>query len=169
MPPPPALRSLVLGNCPECGNNEWAATAEETAAPAAGPLDCPAVGTAAQQALATLAAAPGLGSAGYAGPAAVLTGGQPPSSPCRVVAVVIPADAEFIGYRYEVFEGDKRGDCAADQPCSTPQARWHGQPRVERGTRTVVWGLFDNQSPLRERRGRLVVMFTPPPGWKPST
>jgi hypothetical protein len=160
---------MVLGNCPECGNNEWAATDEETAAANAGPLDCAAVGAAAQAALATVATTSGMAPSGYAGPVATLTGGQPPASSCRVVAVVIPADAEYIAYRYEVYEGDKRGDCAADQPCTTPQARWHGQPHVERGQRTVIWGVFENLSAQHERRGRLVVMFTPASGWKPPT
>ena len=95
-------------------------------------------------------------------------GGEPPPSPCGIAAVVLPAGAKFIGYRYEAVDARGAGECVADQECSIGAARWQGHPRFERGAqRTVVWSVFENRSPERLRQARLTVYFVPPAGWAP--
>ncbi len=108
--------------------------------------------------------APSAAERGYAGPVAVpMPAGSPRS--CGVVAIVLPSDARFVGYRYEAIDGWGGGDCIAGQPCQIGGAQWEGHPLIERGERTVVWGVFANGSPDRARRGRLTAYFRPGPGW----
>jgi hypothetical protein len=82
-----------------------------------------------------------------------------------VVAVVLPADARFVGYRYEALDGWGGGDCVADQPCTIGDSRWLGHPTIERGERTVIWATFANASRDRARRARLTAYFRPGPSW----
>jgi hypothetical protein len=108
--------------------------------------------------------APTAAERGYAGPVSVpLPSGSPAS--CAVVAIVLPADARFVGYRYEAVDGWGGGDCLAGQPCAISGAQWEGHPTIERGERTVVWSVFANASPERTRRGRLTAYFRPAPEW----
>jgi hypothetical protein len=163
------LRSATLGNCEECGHAEWAASAERVvlAAPG-GPPDCSGTAAGAAGALAAFAGAPAVQDAAFAGPLTALVGEGEPTAACGAVAVVIPSGARYVGYRFEAIDGAGSGVCAADRPCSLPQARWQGHPKVERGgERTVIWGVFANGSAERDRRARLTVYFVPPADWQP--
>ena len=165
-PPPPPLRAQSLGNCTECGPTEWAATAERIVQPGPGAAACADVAAATQPALAAMAGAATPDTASFAGPLTALVGEGDPTAGCGVVAVALPNGARYVGYRYEVFDGTSRGQCAADRPCTLAQARWTGHPKVERGgARTLVWGVFENGTTDRDRRARLTVFFVPPEGW----
>ncbi|HXT50187.1 MAG TPA: hypothetical protein VN811_04050 [Thermoanaerobaculia bacterium] len=108
--------------------------------------------------------APSAAEAGYAGP---VTAPVPAGSACAVVAIVLPADARFIGYRYEALDGWGSGDCVADQPCTIGESRWLAHPTIERGERTVIWATFANASRDRARRARLTAYFRPSTAWRP--
>ena len=93
-----------------------------------------------------------------------------PASGCRLVAVVLPAGARFVRYRYEAQDdagGAGASECAADQDCPIGEARWLGHASVVRGPGgTMVYGVFENRSSARPRRARLTAYFTPAPGSK---
>lgn len=158
-----------------------------TAAPATAGARC-AVATAAEKAMKTLAGAaepasrdyagplrdPGLGRVvAIASPAAVAAAEDllgpflAAQAPCRVLAVVLPKGARFHGYAYEVSDASAAGTCVGDQPCDIGQAHWAGHPAIEKGAEwTLVYAIFENGSPSRERRARLIVYFLPPSsGW----
>jgi hypothetical protein len=81
------------------------------------------------------------------------------------VALVLPADARFVGYRYEALDGWGGGDCVADKVCAVGDGHWLGHPTIDTGARTVVWGVFANASAERTRRARLTVYFRPGQGF----
>jgi hypothetical protein len=135
---------------------------------AAGAPDCSAATASARGALATLAANAGTASGPWAGPLRSLVGGEPPPSPCGVAAVVLPAGAKFVGYRYEAADARGSADCVGDQECGIGEARWLGHPNLERGAgQTIVWSVIENRATEGVRQGRLTVYFRPPPGWIP--
>ncbi|HEV8239003.1 MAG TPA: hypothetical protein VGS57_06515 [Thermoanaerobaculia bacterium] len=107
--------------------------------------------------------APSAAESGYAGP---VTAPVPAGSSCAVVAIVLPGDARFVGYRYEAVDGWGGGDCVAEQPCTIGDSHWQGHPVIERGQRTVIWSVFVNSSRDRARRGRLTTYFRPGPSWR---
>jgi hypothetical protein len=165
---PAALRSAALGNCEECGRAEWSVTADRVVLATTGPTDCAALGAASQPALASFVGAAPSEEAGFAGPLSALVGEGEPTPSCGVVGVVLPAGARYVGYRYAAVDSGGTGLCVADKPCSLPQARWVGHPKVELGAgRTVIWGVFANNATDRDRRARLTVYFVPAEGWEP--
>jgi hypothetical protein len=135
------------------------------AAPLVAGVDCNTVASAVKPALAALAQTTPAAERGYAGPVEVPAVGA--SGSCAVVAIVLPGDAKFIGYRYEAADGWGSGDCLGDQPCKVGQGRWLGHPTIEKGERTIVWGVFVNGSPDRVRRARLTGYFRPGSRWVP--
>jgi hypothetical protein len=181
------VRSPELGNCPDCSPGEWAALAEESVGPASPSVaDCALAGATAAVAAGRVAreidagayagslaaALPQLSEAARAafarlGPITTQASG------CRLVAVVLPAGARFVRYRYEAqddpggVESASPGECAADQDCPIGEARWLGHASVVRSPQgTMVYGIFENRSPARPRRARMTAYFTPAPGWK---
>jgi hypothetical protein len=157
--PVAGLRSAAQGNCPECGSGEWAATGEQAAAALATGVDCGAIAAAARPGLTALAhSAPQPAERGYAGP---VVAPVPAGSPCSVVAIVLPGDARYVGYRYEAVDGWGGGDCVAEKPCAIGSGHWLGHPTIERGQRIVVWAVYVNQSAERSRRARLTAYFRP--------
>ena len=91
------------------------------------------------------------------------------ASSCRLLAVILPAGARFVRYRYEAQDdtgGAGASECAADQDCPIGEARWLGHASVVRGPGgSMVYGVFENRS-TRPRRARLTAYFTPAPAQK---
>jgi hypothetical protein len=164
--------------------------AELAAAPATAAARCGAAAPA-EQAMKGLAAAADPAFRGYAGPLLDPTSGRvvaiaapaalaaaeellapfsAPSAPCQVLAVVLPKGARFRGYAYDVSDASAAGTCVGDQPCDVGQAHWGGHPAIEKCSEgTLVYAVFENASPSRERRARLTVYFLPPAsGWPPA-
>lgn len=91
-------------------------------------------------------------------------------SSCQVVAAVLPEGSQFIGFRYVVAGGRRSGDCRGKEECDLGQARWLDNPGIEKTEGlTVIWGLFENESPAEERVATLRVYFKPPAGWLPPS
>ncbi len=169
------LRAYRDQSCIECRPGEWAVSVEAVAAPGGDRAACPEarydegealselLGNAVQLELKAVAA-PADAAAGWLdGPAAAgeLLGDA--GQPCRLLAVVLPKAARFRGVRLEAADLSGVGDCLAGDDCPVGGANWLGEPRVDRQPNaTVVWSLFVNQSPRRERRARLTVYFAPP-------
>lgn len=178
-PPPADLRTSVRGNCPECRGGEWGLAAEASASAGSG---CPADAAATvQTAIRQLAAAPGV--AGRYGAldadgrlvidadpatAAALEPFLAPSSGCRLLALVLPPGARFLGYRYEASDASGSGDCLAGQDCAIGGCGFPAHAAVARGPQaTLIWTLFANRDPQRGRRAHLIAYFRPAPGWAP--
>lgn len=183
-PPPlptPLLRSAAAGNCPECGAGEWAVSTELAAAPARGG-DCQAE-AAAREAIQLLTQGAEEGFRGYAGPlldpatgrvAAIATpqaraGAEgllapyaTPGAPCQLLVVVLPRGARYRGYGYQASDATTSGPCVGDEECEIGQAHWASHPVIERTPEgTLLFAVFHNTSPDRERRARLTVYLTP--------
>ncbi len=193
---PLPIRSFRDGSCSECKPGEWAVSAEATvAAGGAGGCD-PGTVEALRPTIARLADEPATGLSSFAGPALDAGGSAggtsaldlvgpelageiadgvgahlEAGSPCRLVAVSLPRGARFAGFRYEAFDGTGGGDCQAQQDCPLGAARWPSYPIIERGrVSTVVYAVFENRAPDRERRARLTVYFVPASGaWRPPS
>ncbi len=139
-------------------------TAEQIAAAAVGGDACAAMAATVRPAFTALARSVPPAEVGYVGPVSVAPSAATPGG-CTVVALTLPADARFVGYRYEAADGWGSGDCVADQPCAVGDAHWLGHPTIERGARTVIWGVFVNGSAERVRRARISAYFQPAAGW----
>lgn len=176
------VRTREIGDCPECKRGESAVTAVQSAAPhAGGAEDCSGhhskVEAAMQRLLATAAPTlagytgplidPGTGSLTAAAGLAVRGEVQPllvpyvsPSSPCQLLAVVLPATARYSGYAYGASDASASGACVGNEDCDIGLSRWTSHPVIVRGEGyTVLWGLFANRSPNRERRAALTAYF----------
>ncbi len=83
-----------------------------------------------------------------------------PNGPCQLLAVVLPAGHRYSGYAYEASESGAAGVCVGAEPCEIAQATWLGHPTTKKlGSATLIYGVFRNLSPSRERRAKLVVYF----------
>ena len=178
----PTLRAYKDQTCIECRPGEWAISVEAVAGPAtapcADPLDANGRELAALLGRSIALELKEVASSGLE--AAAMMGSTEPSArvlelltddsrPCRVVTAVIPKAGRVRGMRMEAADASGVGDCQADRPCPVGRARWLGQPRVYREpSANVVWGLFVNEAPDRERRARLTVYFAAPyRAWEP--
>jgi hypothetical protein len=184
--PNPTLRQA--GACVECQPGEWSVSSAGRAA-FSGP--CPAGGDELVRAARQVAAGLPEGARRYAGSLLAEDGNDAlrllapelamgvrgelgalvlPSSSCVALAVVLPAGARYVGFRYEAGERGTTGDCPIGGPCQIGDASWRGQPVItqESGI-TVVHAVFENRSLRRERLPRLTVYFRPPAGWLPPT
>ncbi|MDX1630782.1 MAG: hypothetical protein R3234_02885 [Thermoanaerobaculia bacterium] len=180
--PEARLRSASGGTCPDCRPGETALSVDAVAAPGGSDGTCPEDARArARETIADLIASLSSGAGSFYGPLAdpdlrdVLSLTPPegramarsalgellfPKSACRLLAILLPADAEFTGFRYEARGVDGRGDCLPERECPIGSARWLGVPdRIREQGREVVFGLFLNTSPNRERHPRLTVYF----------
>ncbi len=91
-----------------------------------------------------------------------------PGSPCRLLALALPAGARLSGFRYEAFEDGEGGDCLGDQPCPIGDSRWLAGPGIERGEgATLLWAVFENRSSSNARLARFIGYFAPSGGWRP--
>lgn len=194
--PPPAptpltgadgsARSFRDRTCFECKPGEWAVGASAEVAAGGG---CPdgALDRAAQ-AIELLAARVAPALVGYGGNAlapavlarldgesrATIEAHVEPlldaASPCRLLALALPAGARISGFRYEAFENGRGGDCLGDQPCPVGDGRWLASPGIERGGgdgATLLWAVFENRSGTSSRLARFIGYFAPPSGWRP--
>ncbi|REJ85847.1 MAG: carboxypeptidase regulatory-like domain-containing protein [Acidobacteria bacterium] len=86
---------------------------------------------------------------------------------CAVLGIVLPAAAQYVGFRYQAGERGTYLECGLGQDCQIQQARFVETPVVTpTGTVTVVHAVFENRAP-RQRSARLIVYFRPAPGWLP--
>jgi hypothetical protein len=86
--------------------------------------------------------------------------GLPPS--CRLLRIVLPPEARFTGYRYEVEDGGASRDCRAGADCPVGTCRFPLDPGIRKGpTGTAFTAAFENTSPDRERRAIFTVYFAP--------
>lgn len=181
------VRGARAGTCPECKQGEWAVSTQQAAGPA-GRGSCDG-GPAVRDALRRLAqeAEPSL--AGYAGPlidpvsgtvtaaaglaaqtaSASLAPYLDPAAPCQLLAVVLPREARYRGYGYDASDAERSGSCVGGEECEIGACAWTSHPVVETGPGgTIVFALFQNRSPDRERRARLTVYFSHPDiAWAP--
>ncbi len=185
----PSLRSASDGDCAECQAGEWSVSSSQVAgaSPAEGSGCLEAMGPAVRQAMEALAGSIHLELNAFAGPAA---DGSPAEalktvkdnlaaafrrdlaqgpSHCRVVAVVLPRAARFVGFRYSATDQAGSGGCQPGEDCVIGRARWLARPDIIRGSSsTVVYGLFQNLAQDRKRRAGLTVFFRPPSAnWRP--
>lgn len=187
VPPAPRGQAGLVAQCPECKPGEQALSVTQVAGPAASPAtagtttNCGAE-AAIQEAIARLAAgeaAAALGS--HLGSLVDPASGQlpptlpssvasdvlalfapylDPNGPCQLLAVVLPAGHRYSGYAYEASESGAAGACVGGEPCEIGQATWLGHPTTKKlGSATLIYGVFRNLSPSRERRAKLVVYF----------
>jgi len=175
------VRSAGAGDCPECRAGEMAVTAVLSAGPATGARECgaaEAVATAMERLAATAAATltgytgplidPGTGHLTAAAGLEVRGEVEPllapyldPAAPCQVLAVVLPARARYMGYAYAATDASGGGACVGDEPCDIGLAAWAAHPVIRKGEGfTVLYGIFINRSPNRERRAALTAYFT---------
>ncbi|MEM7480506.1 MAG: hypothetical protein AAF481_04990 [Acidobacteriota bacterium] len=170
------LRSAGNGTCGECKAGEAAFSMELPAGPGAGtcPDDLAERMTRVAEHLATApsfagalvgsgseslrtAAGDGLATTVEREIMPLVTGGS-----CLVVAAVLPKGARYTGYLYEVADALGTDSCLAGQECSLGDSRWSDHPTIEKTANgTLLWGVFRNTSPDRERRARLTVYFSP--------
>jgi hypothetical protein len=182
---------LPSGPCPECRAGEWSLTAEGVAAPRPGDGTCEPdlavrleeaselvmeglprelrdfagslVDPAGDDVLRLLPAETGRRVAARLAPVTDAAGS------CQAMGVVLPRGARFVGFRYQAADAvSGLGECPPAGDCQIGEARWIGNPVIERSDElTVVYAVFENRSGDRERRPRLVVYFTPRRGWAP--
>lgn len=81
---------------------------------------------------------------------------------CRLLRIILPPEARFTGYRYEVEDGGASRDCRAGADCPVGTCRFPLDPGIRRGpTGTAFTAAFENTSPDRERRAIFTVYFAP--------
>ena len=86
--------------------------------------------------------------------------GLPPS--CRLLRIVLPPEARFTGYRFEVEDGGASRDCRAGADCPVGTCRFPLDPGIRKGPEgTAFTAAFENTSPDRERRAIFTVYFAP--------
>ena len=186
----PTIRSHPVlfhgGACPECKAGEWALIVERRAAPRVGDeTDCGKGRAAAVEGLVKGVLLPQEDAlAGFAGPLLdsygsgvaakldspindaayrLLTTG---TGACQSLVAILPVDARFVGFRFEVVDANGSGDCFGINQCSIGQARWIANPEIERlAAMTVIHTSFLNESTSLPRRARLIVLFVPARGW----
>ena len=167
-PPAPGVRSFSNRTCAECKPGESAAAAQVEVTGMGSCPASPAAGLAA--ALRDLANRPEVAEftgqlLGHVAPVALdhvpddvaeriraLTAAP---AGCQLVAVVLPAQARFVGFRFEAWDASDGGDCLAAEPCPIGEARWPTVPAIARGEEaTVIYAWFENQA-KRARWARL--------------
>lgn len=169
------IRAFTDPSCPGCKAGEWALTLERQVAVADGTRRCPpdadALGTALEEL--ALRVGPELGGA----PVALLSLAAPipaaldpyvaSGSSCHALAVLLPSELRYSGYRYEVRDRNDGGDCQAGDECRIGQCRWSGHPVSKKTSAgTLVYGVFDNDSTTEPRTALFIVYFQPPKGWR---
>ena len=191
--PPPAVPTIQAqpflfreGSCPECKRGEWALVVERRASPStSSDVECGEnrqenVESIIEQLLTPRAEALGA----FAGPlldahgnGVVAQVGSPASlsayealaseGACQDFVAILPSEARFVGFRFEVTDAAVRGDCFGTDVCSIGDSHWTELPQIERAsTLTVIHTSFLNESKGRERHARLVVLFVPADGWR---
>ncbi len=82
-----------------------------------------------------------------------------PSS-CRLLRIVLPPEARFTGYRYEVEDGGASRDCRTGADCPVGACRFPLDPGIRKGpTGTAFTAAFENTSVDRARRAIFTVYF----------
>ncbi|MFL6292249.1 MAG: hypothetical protein ACJ759_15250 [Thermoanaerobaculia bacterium] len=132
-------RSAQDRTCAECKPGESSLSVEAVAPPAAGATGC---GSGLREALLRRDVT-----------------GLPAG--CQMLRLELPANARYIGYRYEIQDGGTNANCEAGKDCPSGDARWPMDPLLFRdGTgKTTVSAAFENRSADRERRAVLTVYF----------
>ncbi|HVS66767.1 MAG TPA: hypothetical protein VMT85_25050, partial [Thermoanaerobaculia bacterium] len=196
-PDPPSLARLLpnpdllpAGACPECGPDEWSVATESVAA-MAGSCRSSAI----EPVVGRLASALGEHLEGplaaYAGALwsndgndalrllpdaleqelrALLEPVAGEGTSCPLVAVVLPENARYVGFRYAAGERSGMAECPPGQGCLIGEAAWQGNPEIlEAGAVKLVWARFENASAQRQRMPRLTVYFEPARTWLPPS
>jgi len=84
--------------------------------------------------------------------------GLPPG--CHVLRLVLPAGAQYKGYRYAVQDGRDGLDCGAGRDCPQGTGRFPVDPVLVRGTGTSILAPFESGPAERETRAVFTVYFT---------
>jgi len=176
------LRSYEAGTCPECRPREWSVTAEGSAAPGSGtcPDDLEArIDRAAALLGSARALGPWTGPIELAGGASSVLGSEAygqftqairdvlaDDATCRVLAVMLPAGATFVGLEIAADDDGAWQLCLPGRECVAGSG-WIGDPWVVRTPAgPMVAGAYGNGG-TQPRRVRLTVYFTAPEGWAP--
>ncbi len=177
-----SLRAYRDRTCSDCKPGEWAVT---VALSAPGGEACrPTAENAIRRAMRDVAAAASDRLGGYSGPLPLDPTAIPlalsteaarntlapylqPSSPCRLLAAVIPQGARFTGFRFEASDSSGQGECAGSGECEIGQARFAFSPGIARGLgASIVYTLFENTGGS-VRTARMSGFFIPASDWRP--
>jgi hypothetical protein len=89
-----------------------------------------------------------------------------PRANCTLVTLLIPAKAEYSGFRIEAWDGANGNQperCTAGQDCAGGWCKFTSEPVVNRlDETTLVYVTFKNWSHNRDRAARLTVYFKRP-------
>lgn len=176
------LRSYEAGTCPECRPGEWSVTAEGSAAAGTGacPEDLQArLDRAAALLGSSRALAPWTGPIELAGGASSVLGNEAyrefteavrdvlaDDASCRVLAVILPSGARFVGLEMGVADGGSWRQCLPGKECLAGGG-WTGDPRVVRTPAGPVLAAAYGNAGSAAQRVRLTVYFKAPEGWAP--
>ncbi len=90
-----------------------------------------------------------------------------PTASCRFLAVVVPENGRFTGFRFEARDANTSGTCIGDEECEIGQARFLFSPGIARGAgASIVYSVFENTGGA-SRIARLTGFFLPTSGWTP--
>lgn len=90
---------------------------------------------------------------------------------CAPVAVVVPKDAQVLGYRYlAANSGGNFAGCSAGVDCSIGWSKFQAEPVFQKNeSMQAVTSIFMNWSHDRQRLARMIVFYNMPSGQKPLT
>ncbi len=91
-----------------------------------------------------------------------------PTASCRFLAVVVPQEGRFTGFRFEALDANTAGTCTGEEECEIGQARFLFSPGIARGTgASIIYSIFENTGGTA-RIARMTGFFVPASGWAPE-
>ena len=90
---------------------------------------------------------------------------------CAPVAVIVPKDAQVLGYRLMAGEASGGfGGCAPGADCGIGWSKFQAEPVVQRNeAMQAVTTIFMNWSHNRQRKARMIIFYRMPQGQQPLT
>ena len=176
---PGSLTAYRDRSCFECKPGEWAVTVELSVP--GGEACRSTAGVAVRRALRDVAAAASEQLASFSGPLPLdlavfplsvsstaarntLAAYLEPTASCRFLAVVVPKDGQFTGFRFEASDANARGICTGEEECEIGQAKFLFSPGIARGAgASIVYSVFENTGSAT-RFARMMAFFLPTSG-----
>ena len=177
----PEWRSQSRRTCPECRPGEWAVTVAANAAASGACSD--EISSETQQTIAAVGGQTALELAAFTGsldqalPLLGATAADQLSSAlatafgggCRVLAIVLPKGSRFVGFQYEIEDGEGRRPCLPDQPCPGETLRFTGPPRITRGVSATIIHALAHGTPALDTTALMTVFLRGPNSdWQPT-
>ncbi len=90
---------------------------------------------------------------------------------CAPVAVIVPKEAQVLGYRLMAGEASGGfGGCAPGADCGIGWSKFQAEPVAQRNeAMQAVTAIFMNWSNDRQRRARMIIFYQMPQGQRPLT